>query len=65
MTPMIHRRDLLLILGVCGKTLSKYIKTDVIPEPDLAVSPREQWWKPDTLEAAGVAVKEKTDEQVA
>ena len=55
MTAMIHRRDLRATLGVCGKTLTKYIRNKVVPPPDLQVSSKDQWWWPSTLEAAGLA----------
>lgn len=61
MSKMIHRRQLRETLGVCGKTISKYIKTGKIPKPDKQVSNRDQWWWPSTLEQAGLANPQKLE----
>lgn len=53
---LIHRRDILLMLGVCAKTLSRWRESGKLPEPDVNINPRSQWWKVGTLAAAGLAV---------
>lgn len=56
MTTMIHRRDLLMGLGICSRTLARWADKGKLPPPDVDINPRSQWWKPETLAAAGLGL---------
>jgi predicted site-specific integrase-resolvase len=57
MTTMIHRRDLLTVLGICSRTLARWADKGKLPPPDVDINPRSQWWKPETLEKAGISCR--------
>lgn len=53
---LIFRPDLQLKLGVCSETMRRWMKSGVLPPPDVAMSRKKQGWKLSTLAAAGIRI---------
>lgn len=51
---MISRRELRAALKISGETLRVWRIAGKLPPPDVNMSERSQWWRLDTLEAAGI-----------
>lgn len=53
---MISRTDLRKTLDVSGETLRVWLRAGKLPPPDVNLSQRAQWWKPETLAAVGIHI---------
>lgn len=50
------RHELQAILGRSSETVRRWIKTGVLPPPDVAPTRETQQWKRSTLHAAGLRI---------
>jgi len=55
MTDMIvWRPDLHRLCNVCSETVRRWIKSGLLPAPDVAITRQTMGWKISTLEKAGI-----------
>ena len=50
---LIWRADLQAQLGVSGETIRRWLKSSILPKPDVCPTMRTQAWRVSTLRAAG------------
>ncbi|MCO5121293.1 MAG: helix-turn-helix domain-containing protein [Burkholderiaceae bacterium] len=53
---MISREQLRAALGVHPNTISKWLASGRLPRPDVQVTRKSAYWRPETLEKAGILI---------